>query len=99
MLMCGPIPTVAVRGLRARYTQSGPEILRGVSFTLEPDDFCAVIGPSGAGKSTLIRCINRLVEPTAGQITVFGTDVLSLGVGDLRRLRCRIGMIFQEFNL
>ena len=90
---------VVVRDLRARYTQSGPEILRGVSFTLEADDFCAVIGPSGAGKSTLIRCINRLVEPTAGQITVFGTDVLSLGAGELRRLRCRIGMIFQEFNL
>src|SRR5918997_1247034 len=51
---------VVVRDLRARYTQSGPEILRGVSFTLEADDFCAVIGPSGAGKSTLIRCINRL---------------------------------------
>ena len=90
---------VDVRDLRARYTQSGPEILRGVSFTLESDDFCAVIGPSGAGKSTLIRCINRLVEATAGQITVFGTDVLSLGAGELRRLRCRIGMIFQEFNL
>ena len=90
---------VVVGDLRARYTQSGPEILRGVSFTLEADDFCAVIGPSGAGKSTLIRCINRLVEPTAGQITVFGTDVLSLGAGELRRLRCRIGMIFQEFNL
>jgi phosphonate transport system ATP-binding protein len=93
------MPIVVVRDLRARYTQSGPEILRGVSFTLEADDFCAVIGPSGAGKSTLIRCINRLVEPTAGQITVFGTDVLSLGAGELRRLRCRIGMIFQEFNL
>jgi phosphonate transport system ATP-binding protein len=93
------MPVVDVRELRARYTQSGPEILRGVSFTLDPDDFCAVIGPSGAGKSTLIRCINRLVEPTAGQITVFGTDVLSLGPGELRRLRCRIGMIFQEFNL
>jgi phosphonate transport system ATP-binding protein len=93
------MPIVVVRDLRARYTSSGPEILRGVSFTLEADDFCAVIGPSGAGKSTLIRCINRLVEPTAGQITVFGTDVLALGPGELRRLRCRMGMIFQEFNL
>jgi len=91
MLMCGPIPTVVVRDLRARYTESGPEILRGVSFTLAADDFCAVIGPSGAGKSTLIRCINRLVEPSGGQVTVFGTDVLSLGASQLRRLRCRIG--------
>src|SRR3954447_19669483 len=99
MLMSAPTPTVVVRDLRARYTKSGPEILRGVSFSLGGDDFCAVIGPSGAGKSTLIRCINRLVEPSAGQITVFGTDVLSLGASELRRLRCRIGMIFQEFNL
>src|SRR3954447_1902184 len=99
MLMSGPIPTVVVRDLRARYTQSGPEILRGVSFALEADDFCAVIGPSGAGKSTLIRCINRLVEPSGGEVLLFGESVLSLAPAELRHLRCRIGMIFQEFNL
>ncbi|MFL5203249.1 MAG: ATP-binding cassette domain-containing protein, partial [Microvirga sp.] len=57
-----------VRDLRVRYAKRGPEILRGVSFSLEAEDFCAVIGPSGAGKSTLIRCINRLVEPSGGEI-------------------------------
>jgi phosphonate transport system ATP-binding protein len=55
--------------------------------------------PAGAGKSTLIRCINRLVEPTGGRITLFGQDVLPLGVAELRRARRRVGMIFQEFNL
>ena len=70
-----------------------------MSFALEAEDFCAVIGPSGAGKSTLIRCINRLVEPSGGEIILFGEDVLSVGHAGLRRLRRRIGMIFQEFNL
>ena len=88
-----------VRNLRVRYTKSGPEILRGVSFSVDENDFCAVIGPSGAGKSTLIRCINRLVEPCGGEILLFGQNVLSLGASELRKLRCRIGMIFQEFNL
>ena len=88
-----------VRDLRVRYNNTGPEILRGLDFSIEANDFCAVIGPSGAGKSTLIRCINRLVEPSGGSITLFGEDVLALGASDLRRMRRRIGMIFQEFNL
>jgi phosphonate transport system ATP-binding protein len=90
---------VEVEGLTARYSKDGPVILQGIDFHIEENDFCAVIGPSGAGKSTLIRCINRLVEPTGGSIRLFGQDILPLGAGDLRRLRCRIGMIFQEFNL
>jgi phosphonate transport system ATP-binding protein len=88
-----------VRNLRVRYAAAGPEILCGIDFTVDPDDFCAVIGPSGAGKSTLIRCVNRLVEPSAGQIILFGEDVRALGPRELRRLRRGIGMIFQEFNL
>jgi phosphonate transport system ATP-binding protein len=88
-----------VRDLRVRYNNTGPEILRGINFSVEASDFCAVIGPSGAGKSTLIRCINRLVEPSGGSITLFGEDVLKLRPAELRRMRRRIGMIFQEFNL
>ena len=88
-----------VRNLRVRYSKDGPEILAGIDFTVAANDFCAVIGPSGAGKSTLIRCINRLVEPSAGEIIVFGQNVLPLGAKALRQMRRRIGMIFQEFNL
>lgn len=93
------MPVLEVRDLRVRYANQGPEVLRGVSFAVEDKDFCAVIGASGAGKSTLIRCINRLVEPTSGEIVLFGENVVTLGPKALRRLRCRIGMIFQEFNL
>ena len=88
-----------VNELRARYTSSGPEILKGISFEVEEDDFFAIIGASGSGKSTLIRCINRLVEPTSGTIRLHGTDLLSLNSRELRLSRRHIGMIFQEFNL
>ena len=93
------MPILEVKKLRARYGSRGPEILKGISFDVEAEDFFAIIGPSGAGKSTLIRCINRLVEPTGGEIRLYGNDVLALGTGELRRLRRHIGMIFQEFNL
>ena len=86
-----------VRNLRAGY--AGREILKGVSFQVDADDFFAIIGPSGAGKSTLIRCVNRLVEPTGGQVLFHGIDLLKLDQARLREARRNIGMIFQEFNL
>jgi phosphonate transport system ATP-binding protein len=58
-----------------------------------------LIGPSGAGKSTLIRCVNRLVEPTSGRIHLGETEVTGVGRAGLRRIRRRMGMIFQEFAL
>jgi phosphonate transport system ATP-binding protein len=58
-----------------------------------------IIGPSGAGKSTLIRCINRLVEPTSGKVMLDGIDVRGLNRRELRKVRRRMGMIFQEYNL
>ncbi len=88
-----------VKDLRARYSKTGREILKGVSFSVEADDFCAVIGPSGAGKSTLIRCINRLVEPDSGAIMLYGRDVAAMSTRELRETRRHVGMIFQEFNL
>jgi phosphonate transport system ATP-binding protein len=86
-----------VKNLRAGY--AGREILKGVSFQVDADDFFAIIGPSGAGKSTLIRCVNRLVEPTGGQVLFHGVDLLQLDQVRLREARRNIGMIFQEFNL
>ena len=88
-----------VEDLRVKYSGKGPEILKGVSFSVDADDFFAIIGPSGAGKSTLIRCINRLIDPTAGSVRLGGVDVLALRSRELRHLRRHIGMIFQEFNL
>lgn len=91
--------TLEVIDLRARYERSGPEILKRISFNLDPDDFLAIIGPSGAGKSTLIRCINRLVEPISGDVIFNGVNVTKLRQRELRKIRSKMGMIYQEFNL
>ena len=87
--------TLEVNDLRIRYNRSGPEILKGLSFSVEPDDFFAIIGPSGAGKSTLIRCINRLVEPSSGDVILNGDNITKMGRRALRKARCNMGMIFQ----
>ena len=73
--------------------------LDNVSFNVEEGEFLAVIGLSGSGKSTLLRCINRLVEPTAGQIIWNGVDITAANQSELRLIRRKIGMVFQHFNL
>lgn len=89
---------VEIRNLVKRYA-SGQEALKGISMTLEENTVLALIGPSGAGKSTVIRCINRLVEPTSGEILINGVNVCDLGRRELRLQRRKIGMIFQEYAL
>ena len=78
---------------------TGTEALKKVSLTVDTPQVVTIIGPSGAGKSTLIRCINRLIEPTSGRVFLDGTNVTALRRRELRKVRRRIGMIFQEFNL
>jgi phosphonate transport system ATP-binding protein len=73
--------------------------LSDVSLRVKRGEFVTVIGRSGAGKSTLLRCINRLIDANEGSILFDGMDVISLPRWNLRRLRTRIGMIFQHFNL
>jgi glycine betaine/proline transport system ATP-binding protein len=74
--------------------------LAGVSLHVEPGETFVVMGLSGSGKSTLVRCLNRLVEPTAGSVRIGATDVLALGRRDLTHLRRRrVGMVFQRFAL
>ena len=66
---------------------------------MERGEFLVILGLSGSGKSTLLRCINRLYDPTAGRIWIFGDEITSREGRELRRLRSDIGMIFQQFNL
>ena len=91
-------PPLEIRGLFKEYRRGVP-VLRDVSLTIAPTSVTAVIGPSGTGKSTLIRCVNRLVEPTSGEIRFHGVDVTKLNRRQLRQTRRRIGMVFQEYNL
>jgi phosphonate transport system ATP-binding protein len=87
-----------IERLEKQY-KTGDRALRGVSFDVGPGQVVGLIGPSGAGKSTLIRCINRLVEPTAGEIYLNETSITALSRRGLGRVRRRIGMIFQEYAL
>jgi phosphonate transport system ATP-binding protein len=87
-----------IKGLVKRY-RTGDLALKGIDFEVPDGQVMALIGPSGAGKSTVIRCINRLVEPTAGTISLTDTEITPLGAAELRRARRRMGMIFQEYAL
>jgi len=74
-------------------------VLHGLNLTVKQGELVAVVGPSGAGKSTLMRCINRMVEPTAGQVVFDGTNIEKASGRQLRQVRARIGMVFQHYNL
>ncbi|MFQ5459352.1 MAG: phosphonate ABC transporter ATP-binding protein, partial [Anaerolineae bacterium] len=87
-----------IRNLTKVYPD-GTVALDNVSFTVADGEFLVVIGLSGSGKSTLLRCVNRLVEPTSGTVIWNGADVTAASPRELRRLRRRIGMVFQQFNL
>jgi phosphonate transport system ATP-binding protein len=78
---------------------AGTPVLQDVSFEIAARGITAIIGASGTGKSTLIRCINRLVEPSTGEIVFEGKDLTRLSGQQLRHARRHIGMVFQEYNL
>jgi phosphonate transport system ATP-binding protein len=90
--------SLVIRNLCKEY-RAGNAVLKDVSLTVAGRGVTAIIGPSGTGKSTLIRCINRLVDPTAGEILFMGQDLAKLAGRSLRQARRRIGMVFQEYNL
>ena len=79
--------------------KGGIAALRDISFEVKEGEFVAVIGPSGAGKSTLLRLINRLIPITGGRILFDNQDVTAMNNKELRGLRKRVGMIFQQYNL
>src|ERR1700709_765763 len=89
---------LVLRGLTKEYRKGLP-VLNGIDLVLPGAGLTAIIGPSGTGKSTLIRCINRLVQPTSGEILFRGQDLARLSGRSLRNARRRIGMVFQEYNL
>ncbi len=91
-----PVPKLVVRGLGYAVPTSDGEtraILSDVSFSVPEGRFFTILGPSGSGKSTLLRCVDRLAEPTAGEVLLDGAPARSLPVQELRR---RAGMVFQR---
>lgn len=87
-----------IRHLKKIYAD-GTVALRDVNFQVPDGEFMVVIGLSGSGKSTLLRCINRLIDPTEGEIIWNGVDLAKLKGDELRHARRQIGMVFQHFNL
>jgi phosphonate transport system ATP-binding protein len=90
--------TLKIRNLVKEY-RAGQPVLNGITLDLDQGGITAIIGPSGTGKSTLIRCINRLVDPTSGEMLFDDVDLAKLSGTQLRQARRRIGMVFQEYNL
>ncbi len=91
-------PVLALRGLTKAY-RPGQPVLHGLNLDIAEEGLVAIIGPSGTGKSTLIRCINRLVDPSSGEILLRGVDMAQLKGRALREARRHIAMVFQEYNL
>jgi phosphonate transport system ATP-binding protein len=77
----------------------GTVAVKNVSFEVRDGEFLAIIGLSGSGKSTLLRCINRLIDPTEGRVLWDDLDITAAKGKELRLIRRKIGMIFQQFNL
>lgn len=78
---------------------NGFQGLKNINLKIEKGEFVVIVGMSGAGKSTLIRSINRMVQPTSGQLIVNGRDITNLKDRQLRKLRTNVGMIFQSYNI
>ncbi len=87
-----------IEGLTKTY-KTGDKALADATLEVPAGQVVGLIGPSGAGKSTLIRCVNRLVEPTSGEVWLNDLELTRLPRAELRRVRRRIGMIFQEYAL
>jgi ABC-type polar amino acid transport system ATPase subunit len=90
-------PVLVARGIRKFL--GGHEILKGVDLEVKSHEVVAIVGPSGAGKSTFLRCLNLIERPDAGEVLIEGVSLTKALRGDLPRLRARLGMVFQSFNL
>jgi putative ABC transport system ATP-binding protein len=98
----GSTAVVVARDVTRRYGEGDTAVdaLRGISVEIEAGALTAVMGPSGSGKSTLMHILAGLDKPTAGEVTIAGTEITTLGDNDLTKLRRKhIGFVFQFFNL
>ena len=89
---------MSIENLHKEYSK-GKSVLKGINFNIKQGELLSIIGPSGAGKSTLLRSINRMIEPTSGEITFDGKNITQVKGKELRHMRTNIGMIFQHYNL
>lgn len=91
-------PAISVRGLGKTF-RNGTRALDGVDLDIAAGESVVLLGANGSGKSTLQKCLNRLIEPTEGTISIHGEDITHIGAGHLARVRRGIGVVFQSINL
>jgi phosphonate transport system ATP-binding protein len=89
---------IEIKKLNKFYDES-THALKDIDLEIKEGEFVILLGLSGSGKSTLLRCLNRLIEPTSGEIKFLGNDVVTAKSPALRGIRNDIAMIFQQFNL
>lgn len=89
-------PMIAARGIHKYF--AGLHVLRGCDLSVDRGQVAALMGPSGSGKSTLLRCLNRIEEPSSGEVRIDGTVITDLRT-DVNSVRADIGMVFQDYNL
>jgi len=90
---------IKIKNLTHKYKNEKEDALKKVNLHVKKGDKLTIIGSSGSGKSTLLKCINNLIEPTFGEVLVNNVNVTTADKNDLRKIRRRTGIIFQEFDL
>ena len=90
------VEIIKIKDLKKKYGEL--EVLKGISTEIKEGEVISIIGPSGSGKSTFLRCINRLEEPTSGEIKINNKNILERKA-DINKIREEVGMVFQHFNL
>ncbi|BBM59686.1 methionine ABC transporter ATP-binding protein [Leptotrichia hongkongensis] len=90
------VEMIKIKDLKKKYGEL--EVLKGISTEIKEGEVISIIGPSGSGKSTFLRCINRLEEPTSGEIKINNKNILERKA-DINKIREEVGMVFQHFNL
>ena len=93
----GEHPMVRIEHLNKSFDET--LVLKDVNLNVWPGEVVVVLGPSGSGKSTMLRCINLLEKPTAGHIMIKDEEITGSGKTDVNKLREKLGMVFQSFNL
>ena len=90
---------IKIENLSHTYKNRNEEAIKNINLHIKKGESVVIIGSSGSGKSTLLKCINKLIEPNSGKISIEGEDILHCPIKKAEKIRGKIGMIFQNFNL
>ncbi len=90
---------IKIENLTHMYNNRNEEAVKNINLHIKKGESVVIIGSSGSGKSTFLKCINRLVEPTSGKVFIDGEDIINCKIKKAEKIRGKIGMIFQNFNL